>query len=260
MTTEPQSEKPEAHDPASRDNDTSETRRKLLRAGLAAAPVLMAVKSQSVLACGGSYGGGGGGKQRITCSAFASIKAANAAGITLSHHPNGTNPSPCKSPIEWKTCNHPKQYYDKKNCYFHDKSYKTARTRWDGCGSWGGDPDYGPTPSSNWHDPRKRNAPPRIYATHEGCTYSNFPRKDDNHNDRTLQEMLYCSDPLARHLVATILNKTAGYDPDNILPTQSQCQKIWGSNGVWTPPNCTTTWSRADTIAWFDMCYGTCST
>lgn len=245
MTIEPEIKKPEPHDPASRDNDTSETRRKLLRAGLAAAPVLMAVKSRSVLACGGSYGGGGG-KQRITCSAFASIKAANAAGITLSHHPNGTYP--CKSHIEWKTCNHPKQYYDKKNCYFHDKSYKKARTSWGGCGSWGGDPSY----SGNYW----------FYSKRTGCNYAGFaPRSGSyEHGDRTLQEMLYCSDPLARHLVATILNKTAGYDPDNILPTQTQCQEIWRRNGVWTPPNCTTTWSRADTIAWFDMCYGTCST
>lgn len=243
MTTE--TDKPEAPDLDGPNGDTSESRRRLLRAGLAAGPVLMAVKSRSVLACGGSYGGGNGVKCRVTCSAFASIKAADAAGIKLSHRP--TTNYPCKAPDEWKNCNHPGPYSQKQNCYFHDKSYKKARTSWSGCSIWGGDPTY--STSYLW------------YAQKTGCTYAGFkPRSGTyDYGDRTLQEMLYCSDPLARHLVATILNKVGGLDQDNILPSLSQCQTIWQNNGVWTPPNCTQSWTRTDTIAWFDLCYGTCS-
>ncbi len=226
-------------------SETSESRRRLLRAGLAAGPVLLAVKSRSVLACGGSYGGGNGVKCRVTCSAFASIRAANANGIKLSHHP--TSNYPCKSHNEWKTCSHPGIYSQKQNCFFHDKSYKSGRQSWGGCNSWGGDPSY----SISYISYRKRT----------GCSYAGFKPRTSSYDfgDRTLQEMLYCSDPLARHLVATILNKAGNLDTDNILPNAAQCQRIWQGNGVWTPPNCTTVWTRADTIEWFDLCYGTCS-
>ena len=246
MNTKHETEKPESIDLGDQGEDTSETRRRLLRAGLAAAPVLMAVKSRSVLACGGSYGGGNGVKCRVTCSAFASIKAATAAGVTLSHKPS-TNYS-CKSHIEWQGCSHPGQYSQKQNCYFHDKSAKPTRVSWGGCSSWNGDPQYSTNPYS--------------YFKRSGCTYAGFASKSGaiQYGDKTLQEMLYCSDPLARHLVATILNKAGGYDTDNILPTQAQCLAIWNGNGVWTPPfQNATTWSRADTLAWFDLCYGTCS-
>lgn len=243
MTNTTETEKTDPLDLAHEDG-MSESRRRLLRAGLAAGPVLLAVKSRSVLACGGSYGGGNGVKCRITCSAFASIKAADAAGIKLSHRP--TSNYPCKSHHEWKVCSHPRRYADKKNCYFHADSYKPKRfTMGWNCHNWGGDPTYAKKGS--------------IYKPHTDCKYVGFQRKNQDHDDRTLQEMLYCDDPLARHLVATILNKEATLDTDNILPNLQQCHDIWRGNGVWTPPNCTTAWTRADTIAWFDLCYGTCS-
>ena len=243
MTTE--TEKPEALELDGPSGDTSESRRRLLRAGLAAGPVLMAMKSRSVLACGGSYGGGNGVKCRVTCSAFASIKAADAAGIKLSHRP--TTNYPCKSHVEWKNCNHPGIYANKQNCFFHAASNKTKRSQigWN-CQQWGTDKDYGPRP----------NVP---YQAQRNCTYAGFEKKSDVNDDRTLQEMLCSTDPLARHLVATILNKAGGLDQDNILPSLSQCQTIWRGNGAWVPPNCTQSWTREDTIAWFDLCYGTCS-
>lgn len=257
MSTEPLSPRPEiepvsqnqpacAAEGACPDGDTSATRRRLLRAGLAAGPVLLAVKSRSVLACGGSYGGGGGTKPRITCSAFASIKAAKLHGTVRSHAPNGGGHW-CKSHIEWRDCAHPGKYADKKNCFFHKASYKKKRTTWKDCRAWGMDPSYGPT--SSWSS----------YSADWRCKYAGFERKRTDHDDRTLQEMLYSDDALARHLVAVCLNKAGGFDPDNFLPSEKTCQQIWKNNGVWTPPGCSTQWSRQDTLEWFDTCFGTCS-
>jgi len=242
MTTNLDTDKPEASDISEKTEETSETRRRLLRAGLAAAPLVMAIKSRSVLACGGASGGGGI-KQGVSCSAFASVCAANAKGIKLSHQAK-TN-YPCKSPDEWKACPHPAPYAQKQNCYFHDKSYKIQRTSWGGCGSWGGDPKY----STSYF----------TYSKRSGCNYTGFPAKSGSYQygDKTLQEMLYCSDPLTRNLVAVILNKcSSSTDPNNILPSQAQCIAIWNANGVWTPVAGQPAWTKQETLDWLNTVLG----
>ena len=72
-------------------------RRRLVRAGLAAAPVILALKSQSALATGS-----GGTGHHMTCSAWASVSAAK--GCHSSHsaqHTGGT----CKSYQDWAHSN-----------------------------------------------------------------------------------------------------------------------------------------------------------
>ena len=84
--------------------DAGIARRRLLRAGLSAAPVLLALKSQSVLAA----------DICIKPSAFSSLKAA--ANMTLSRAPNqGWN---CKSEDHWKTTFHPSPYQALDKSYF----------------------------------------------------------------------------------------------------------------------------------------------
>jgi len=80
------------------------SRRRLIRAGLSAAPVMLALKSQSVLAddiC-------------IKPSAFSSLTAAN---MKLSHMPNPAGYT-CFSHGYWKQHAHPAPYSDKSKSYF----------------------------------------------------------------------------------------------------------------------------------------------
>ena len=83
--------------------DSGIARRRVLRAGLSAAPVMLALKSQSVLAtdiC-------------IKPSAFSSLKAAN---MKLSRAPN--QGWTCFSHGYWKTHTHPSPFNDKTKSYF----------------------------------------------------------------------------------------------------------------------------------------------
>lgn len=83
----------------------SENRRRLIRAGLAAAPVVLTLKSRSVLATGGH--------NCIKPSAFSSLQAAN---MHLSRPVQ--NDFACLSHGYWKTHNHPAPYGDKTKSYF----------------------------------------------------------------------------------------------------------------------------------------------
>ena len=79
------------------------SRRRLIRAGLSAAPVMLALKSQSVLAA----------DVCIKPSAFSSLKGAN---MKLSHKPNSE--WKCFSHGYWKNHDHPSPYSDKSKSYF----------------------------------------------------------------------------------------------------------------------------------------------
>lgn len=83
----------------------SESRRRLMRAGLAAAPVVMTLKSRSVLATGGH--------NCIKPSAFSSLQAAN---MQLSHPVQ--NDFTCLSHGYWINHNHPAPYSTKSKSYF----------------------------------------------------------------------------------------------------------------------------------------------
>lgn len=84
----------------------SENRRRLMRAGLAAAPVVMTLKSRSVLATGG-------GHNCIKPSAFSSLQAAQ---MHLSRPVQ--NDFMCLSPGYWKAHNHPVPYSIKSKSFF----------------------------------------------------------------------------------------------------------------------------------------------
>lgn len=84
--------------------DAAVRRRRLLRAGLSVAPVMLALKSQSVLA-------------QDTCvspSAYSSLKAANTK-LTHVHNPVVNS---CFSHGYWKTHDHPTPYNNKLRSYF----------------------------------------------------------------------------------------------------------------------------------------------
>lgn len=83
----------------------SESRRRLMRAGLAAAPVVMTLKSRSVLATTDH--------QCIKPSAFSSLRAAH---MQLSRAPR--NDYTCYSHGYWKTHDHPPPYTNKAASYF----------------------------------------------------------------------------------------------------------------------------------------------
>lgn len=83
----------------------SENRRRLMRAGLVAAPVILTLKSRSVLATGGH--------QCVKPSAFSSLQAAN---LHLSHRIE--NSFVCYSHGYWINHNHPTPYFDKKKSFF----------------------------------------------------------------------------------------------------------------------------------------------
>jgi hypothetical protein len=94
--------------------DGAIARRRLLRAGLAAAPVLAGLKSQSALATGS-------GVNHMTCSVWASVSAAK--GCRNSHvaqHVGNT----CKSYLVWK---------DVDNSYCNTKFHKTSGVFDDSC-------------------------------------------------------------------------------------------------------------------------------
>lgn len=80
------------------------SRRRLMRAGLSAAPVMLALKSQSVLAA----------DICIKPSSFSSLKGAN---MKLSRMPNSRGYT-CFSHGYWKNHDHPLQYSNKLKSYF----------------------------------------------------------------------------------------------------------------------------------------------
>jgi len=86
-------------------------RRRLIRAGLSAAPVLLALKSPSVLATTQH--------QCIRSSAFSSLRAAPNMILSHVHNPNGFT---CYSHGYWKNHAHPYPYTDKDKSYFLTQS------------------------------------------------------------------------------------------------------------------------------------------
>lgn len=61
---------------------------------------------------------------------------------------------------------------------------------------------------------------------------------------------------LARHVTAAFLSaKSVNNDPSAVWLTQSQCAQIWNGQGVWSP-FAGTTWTLAQTMAYFDAVYG----
>lgn len=89
------------------------SRRRLIRGGLSAAPVMLALKSQSVLAA----------DICIKPSAFSSLKGAS---MKLSHKPNSG--WTCFSHGYWKNHDHPAPYSDKNKSFFLTKVLGAGET------------------------------------------------------------------------------------------------------------------------------------
>lgn len=204
-----------------------EARRRLLRAGLSAGPVLMAVKSRSVLAAGGC----------TSASAFASLNAAQNAGIALSHCPAARTTSRLKSPAKLAESSSAFQKASEfgqssTNRYFYTPEKFTFQTTQGK--NKGGQPQF---------------KQPAVKGSLE------FHRLGDTSNP-TVLEVLRGQNELAKLLAATVLNKEQGLDDDNILPDANTCRQIWANQGAWTPPGSSKAWTQAETIGWLKYVYG----
>lgn len=186
--------------------ETGVARRRLVRAGLAAAPVMLALKSNSALAtdiC-------------IKPSAFSSLRAANYA---LS---KGRMPGiyACFSHGYWKNNAHPAPYTTESKSFF-----------------------LSPAPTGT------------------GNVTAGFTRNVNNfYTGKTLHDVLWAEgdsndEALARHCVASFLTAVANSD-NNVILTQAECRTIWNSNGVWSPLGSGVTWTKSQTMAYFNYVYG----
>lgn len=210
-----------------------EARRRLLRAGLAAGPVLLASQSRTVLAAG----------QCASTSAFASLQAAQNAGVALSHCPPNAprrlkspqalaNPTPSFSTINTPAPGSTNRYFYTQNQFTTalGSSNKKSGKRFDkGLGKKSGNPAHPATPAK---------------ASLE------FQRINHYSDNPTVLQVLNGQDDLAKLLAAAVLNKELGLDDNNILPSIETCRQIWVSQGAWIPPGSSRTWTRTDTVAW----------
>lgn len=177
------------------------SRRRLVRAGLSAAPVMAALKSNSVLA---------GDHTCIRPSSFSSLTAAQ---MKVSQGRTLKTDYECQSHGYWKS---------------HNAGLAT-----------------------DFKEKTKFLSATTGFTQNPGAVYTKM----------TLQEVLNeggnrNNAALARHVVAAFLTATAfNNDPTRVLLTKSQCQSIWNGQGVWSP-FAGTTWTRVQTMAYFDMIYG----
>jgi hypothetical protein len=95
------------------DTELVSRRRRFVRAGLAAAPVLLTLKSANVLATGS-------GHVCVKPSAFSSLAAAgnNRTNLRVSNHTFSADEYTCYSHGYWKTHGHPRPYDDESRSYF----------------------------------------------------------------------------------------------------------------------------------------------
>ncbi len=194
-------------------------RRRLIRAGLASAPVLMGLKGTSALATG-STPTFPTNHNCIKPSAFASVYAL-ANGATLSHAPQ--KDWKCASHGFWKNSAHPAPYADKTKSFFSSK------------------PSGAPS----------------------GSIVAGFANVGGM-GGKTIQQVLEVTgggtNALARHVAGCFLTAVKfegqfiGGVPAAIL-TQDQCRTIWAGQGVWTPIAGGSTWTLAQTLAYFDYVF-----
>lgn len=176
-------------------------RRRLLRAGLAAAPVMAALKSNTVLA---------GEHSCVRPSSFASLTAAH---MKVSQGRVLKTDYSCRSHGYWKN---------------HDdglpQAFKTSTQFVSGTTGFVANPG----------------------GAFTGMTLQAVLDQGDNQNNAAL----------ARHVTAAFLSaKSVNNDPSAVWLTQSQCAQIWNGQGVWSP-FAGTTWTLAQTMAYFDAVYG----
>ncbi len=198
------------------------SRRRLVRAGLAAAPVMLVLKSQSALATGTRDSG-------VNCktSVWASLKA---AGGCRSHSPQTTTETNCRlySDSKWGTETHAD--CDKK---YHHKSTRLAR----------------------------KEVPVDDDANDDYCGVNSSMRdvcagkkRDSNNNVTNLSDS--GKDKFARHCASMVLNirvlKSCPVDEPTVKSMWRNCK----NGGVWTPPSGGTGWTRDDCNEYFDYVCG----
>lgn len=177
------------------------SRRRLVRAGLSAAPVMAALKSNSVLA---------GDHTCIRPSSFSSLSAAQ---MKVSQGRAIKTDFECKSHGYWKNNNAGLATNFKETTKFLSTS--TGFTQ----------------------------DPGNVYSK---LTIQQVLDQGGNRNNAAL----------ARHVAAAFLTATAfNNDSTRVLLTKTQCRAIWNGQGVWSP-FAGTTWTLAQTLAYFDAIYG----
>ena len=174
------------------------SRRRLMRAGLSAAPVMLALKSQSVLAA----------DVCIKASAFSSLKAAN---MKLSRAPNSTGCAKY-SLAYWKnpSCIYPSPYFNKAQSYFL------------------------PVPVAKKGSPKvPSGAVTAGFSWNPGNAYSGKTLQDvvgmQGGGNNALASYV---------VGAFLTAVTNGDNPSKVLLTTAQCKAIWEGKGYWSPtPN-----------------------
>lgn len=216
---------------------TGVSRRSLVRAGLAAAPVMLVLHSKSALATGT------GSSNHMTCSAWASVSAAK--GCHNSHTAQHVKKT-CKSYTEWKDRDDAEcgkrfhEHSSRKHVPFYGKDCTKSTNAGDFvptlkevCKGRFIQPVYTIVGYQSWGVPIKEASYP-VVTTGD-------PRKD----------------LLAKHCAAMHLNATV---ENNCPLSTDQIKQVWGSckdGGHWSPPSGGKTWSRDDCIDYFEyVCNG----
>jgi hypothetical protein len=218
----PSLNQPPAQTPAASAEGLS--RRRLVRAGLASAPVLAALQSNSVLA------GGRSGGNCIRPSAFSSLTMAMEKGHA-SRAPRGAEGAKCKSPSDWKR-QMPAGWADVKFIGGPGKSEKNK--------------------VGTGHGNRTPFVRPPALA-------GNFGRGAVSRDDLTLRDILESTSQeddavLARYVTAAFLSLKAGGG----WLTEGEIKAIWENRGVWTTGT-GESWTRDKTIKFFESVFSSLS-
>lgn len=196
------------------------SRRRLIRAGASAMPVLATLKANAVLAGGngghgGGNGGGGDGGLDHTCirpSSFASLSAAN---WKLSQGREIKTDYTCYSHGHWKKANHGLPEGFKSRKFLSCQAFDSGFTR---------NPD----------------------GFYTGKSFQDVLNTGGNESDTAL----------ARHVVAMYLSAiSVQNDPNRVTLTIAQCNELWNTRGVWSP-FAGANWDYATTLAYLEKLLG----
>jgi hypothetical protein len=217
---------------------TGIARRKLIRAGLAAAPVMLALKSQSALATGTSTG------EHMTCSAWASVTAAK--GCHNSHTAKHVAKT-CHSYTYWKDRddNECKKYFHEHTSTKHVPFFGSDCNKSTNAGTFV--PTLKEVCKGKFIQPVITNVRYTMWGT--PITETSYPAVTTGDPRKDL---------LAKHCAAMHLNATV----DRNCPLSTDhIKQIWGScknGGSWVPPSGGKPWSRDECIDYFEyVCNGT---
>ena len=193
------------------------SRRKLVRAGLAAAPVVAAFKTNMVLASG---------TDQVVCpSTFASFKNnGHMCSVTAPKRSSGRCVPMDKCNVKGGTRHNTRKFGLGTN--------KNGRA---GCG-------FRHVYQEDYHDKQLWELCAKNYGGQNDKNGWGGGRRDPGR------------DELARYVSAAYIS-CLQYGSSAFL-SENQCKTIWENNGVWSPKVGGKPWSRDETIEYFEMCYG----